>query len=921
MGMGWRRHWRGRTDARHRWVVTAGSEPHSLDAMTDLRLSYRRYLARVRLVVRTVTELGLPTIGLVAANSARRQAVEWRTALAGRPSSVGQMPGRLDQVVPDETGARLVFEEAVLDVRFLADDVVRLSWGPGPEPVPYALVEETPWPSPAVTTGALADGGLVLRTTALVVTVDGEGSVRMLRPDGTVLRTEAPPVRRGKTWHLSHSMRPGETFSGLGEQSAGVDLRGGRFGLWNTDAGGSWSSGQGPLYLGIPVVVATHPGGDTLTFYENSTHGTFSFGEPGPGGEVRPRRSAGTASVSFAGGVLRHYVMVGDAAHLLDRYTQLTGRPALPPRWALGYHQSRWGYKNEADVRQVVDGYRSLGIPLSAVHLDIDYMDGYRVFTFDRTRFPDPRALSMEASASGVRLVTIVDPGVKVDDGYELYRQGLEGRRFCVDDRGRTVEGVVWPGRVAFPDFTNPETRRWWAERYSFLTDAGIAGIWHDMNEPASISLLGDPSLPVSTRHDFDGRGGDHAEGHNLYGLLMNRAGHEGLTRAQPERRPFIVSRSGWAGMQRFAWNWTGDVASTWESMRQQMATVMGLGLSGVPFSGPDIGGFSGVPHDELYVRWLQMSVLLPYCRTHSVLGAPAREPWRFEEPARSTIVAWLRFRYRLLPYLYTLSHEASVSGAPLVRPLWWPDGVAVAARQLAVTATPDQESAVSESVDDAYLLGRALLVAPITSPGATSRQVNLPSGRWLSLWGGDGSGGTGEHVTLLDAPAGRTPVLVRAGSIVPLDDGWRGSGDPCRVDADVELVSSENAHTGSDARPAITLGLDHKPRLLSFHCWPTEMGEALGTCFDDAGDGSGPLRIDTLRLTGALPGGSALLAWERHGDYPAPPVIRIVLHGLTSERAIIDGRPVSTTGSSVECGPFSELRLEGLRSVPEVRT
>ncbi len=273
--------------------------------MADLGHSYRRYLARVRLVVRTVTELGLPTMGLVAANSARRQVVAWRTAWAGRRSTVGLMPGRLDHAVPEATGARLVFEEAVLDLRFLAVDVVRLSWGPGPEPVPYALAEEVPWPVPDVDTGALADGGVVLRTADMVVTVDGEGSVRILRPDGTALRSEAPPVRRGTTWHLRHSMRPGECFSGLGEQSAGVDLRGGRYGLWNTDAGGSWSSGQGPLYLGIPVVVATHPDGDSLTFYENSTHGVFSFGQrsgvppvesPGAGRRAQPRSASPVAS-------------------------------------------------------------------------------------------------------------------------------------------------------------------------------------------------------------------------------------------------------------------------------------------------------------------------------------------------------------------------------------------------------------------------------------------------------------------------------------------------------------------------------------------------------------------------------------------------------------------------------------------------
>ena len=879
--------------------------------MADLRLSYRRALARLRLGTRTVNELGLPTMRLVAANSVQRQMVAWRSTFARGPLSVGLMPGRVVEVLPDAGGARMVFEQAELEVRFLASDVVRLSWGPGPEPVPYALAGETGWPSPDVEAIRLPTGGLELRGAELVVRVDGEGSVRFLRPDGTVLRTEAPPVRRGYGWQVRHGMRPGERFGGLGEQSAGVDLRGGRFTLWNTDAGGSWSSGQGPLYLGIPVVMATHPDGDTLTFYENSTRGDFSFGAAAddtetPGERAARRRAPGTATVGFAGGILRHYVMVGRAPRLLDRYTELTGRPALPPRWALGYHQSRWGYKNEADVRDVVGGYRSLGLPLSAVHLDIDYMDGYRVFTFNSSRFPDPSALASEMAESGVRMVTIVDPGVKVDPGYDVYRRGLEDGRFCADESGHPVEGVVWPGRVVFPDFTSARTRAWWAERYRFLTDAGVAGIWHDMNEPTSISLLGDPSLPLSTRHDFDGRGGEHGEGHNLYGLLMNRAGYEGLQRARPERRPFIVSRSGWAGGQRWAWNWTGDVSTTWASMRQQMATVIGLGLSGVPYSGPDIGGFSGVPEDELYVRWLQMSVLLPYCRTHSVLGAPPREPWRFDEPARGIIVAWLRFRYRLLPYLYTLAHQATATGAPLVRPLWWPapgtDGELGAGSDM--SSGWDGDGAENNDVDDAFLLGDALLVAPITVPGATERTVAVPPGRWVSLWADEDTGVGGNTTARLAGPAGRIPVLVRSGSIVPLDDGWTGINDPCRMDADGDLTLPAES---------TTLGLDHAPKRLVFHCWPTESGDARGTCADDAGDGEGPVRHDVLHLRGAVDGGAAVLTWERQGGFPPPSVVRVVLHGLRADGAEADGVTVAVAGSSVECAPFSELRIRGV--------
>jgi alpha-glucosidase len=296
------------------------------------------------------------------------------------------------------------------------------------------------------------------------------------------------------------------------------------------------------------------------------------------------------------------------------------------------------------------------------------------------------------------------------------------------------------------------------------------------------------------------------------------------------------------------------------------------------------------------------------------VLGAPAREPWRFEEPTRGIIVAWLRLRYRLLPYLYTLAYEASVCGAPLVRPLWWPVPDGVGGHRPGLVGedelrTEPAAAAGSTTVDDAFLLGPALLVAPVTVAGATARHVGLPAGDWRSLWAPDDGGGTGGTVVRVDAPAGRIPVFVRAGSIVPLDDGWTGPDDHCRLDTDGDLAGV----TG--AAPS-TLGLDHAPVRLAFHCWPTDDGEAGGSCVDDAGDGDGPVRRDTLRLTGAVPGGSAVVTWERHGDYPAPAAVRVVLHGFVAESATADGLAVRPAGSSIECGAFSELRLDGLRPV-----
>jgi len=879
---------------------------------------------RALVTAHAVRHLGMHTTGLIVANSARRRLHETRGS-GGRHQGPPVTPGALQRVEawnPRPGVAQFHFERARLEVAFLAADVIRVTWGPGPLPVPYALAGEPAWPVPEVQAHPLdalrADGPWVLRSEALEVAVAPDGALRTARPGGGILRSESAPARRGLAWEQTVVLRGGERLYGLGEQAAPVDLRGTEQRLWNTDPGGSWGPGQSPMYLGVPVLVAAHPEGDVLVFYENSTDATFRLGGPDD-----DHGREGAATVRFAGGVLRRYLVAGPVPHLLDRYSELTGRPALPPRWALGYHQSRWGYRTEAEVAAVARGFADLGIPLSAVHVDIDYMDGFRVFTVDRARFPALDRLTGDLARTGTRLVTILDTAVKVDPDFALYRQGIERHLFCTDDRGRVVQGVVWPGRSVYPDFTDPAARAWWAGQYRTLADDGVGGIWHDMNEPTSIALLGDPTLPTTTRHDFDGRGGDHGEAHNLYGMLMNRAGYEGLVAARPGQRPFIVSRSGWAGMQRWAWNWTGDAASTWAAMRQQIATVVGLGLSGVPFSGSDTGGFSGDPGDELYLRWLQMSVCMAYCRTHSVLGVPRREPWFLDEPTRALVGAWIRFRYRLLPYLYTLAHQAAASGAPLVRPLWWPpdgapdtDGAPARAATApppgaAVGPTGPVPDAGPDGDGDAFLLGDAVCVAPVTEPGARRRPRPAVPGEWRSLWARDDEAEPG----WLAAPLERMPLLVRAGSVLPLDDGWGDPGGPCRLQGDdTLLVATGESGPGDGAAVA----LDHGPRLLGFHCFPDGGGAAGGTCTDDAGDGDGPVRADVVRLEGAVRGGAARLRWHRTGDHPAPARVRVVLHGWAPARALADGAEVPVRGGVVECGPFEEAVLEDLQPLSD---
>lgn len=455
-------------------------------------------------------------------------------------------PGRLQDFTPTGRGVRIVFDRAELEVSFLNDRLAQIYWSPGLAPVPYA-VEPRPWPEARVN---IVEGsaGLFLHTAELQIAISNEGGAVFSDAQGVPLRTELPPVREGETWTQPGLLAAEERVYGLGERAAPLNLRGGRYRLWNQDPGGSYGIGADPLYMSIPVYLGLHSQGSYLLFYENSFPGEISFQEQ--------------ASAHFEGGALRYYFIPGPPDKALADYMALTGFPPLPPRWALGYHQSRWGYTTEAQLREVVEGFRRHDLPLDAVHLDIDYMDGFRLFTVDKTRFPDLPGLAKELKDQGIRLVTILDCGIKQDPENPVYREGLEKNLFLKSPNGKPVKALVWPGWSAFPDFTDAEVRDWWGGQYAALLEAGASGVWHDMNEPGTFSAWGDPTLPTVSRHAMGGRGGSHREAHNLYGLLMGKAGYEGLQKLQPEKRAWLLTRSGWAGIQRYAWHWTADTES-----------------------------------------------------------------------------------------------------------------------------------------------------------------------------------------------------------------------------------------------------------------------------------------------------------------------------------------------------------------------
>jgi len=534
-----------------------------------------------------------------------------------------------------------------------------------------------------------------------------------------------------------------EHFYGLGEKAAHLDKRRSSFVNWNSDTPG-YIQGKDPIYQTIPFYIGLQSGIAYGIFFDNSYRSYFNFGQS----------SQQRAWFGAEGGEMNYYFFYGPSIKkILGRYADLTGHMPLPPLWALGNQQSRWSYYPDRMVDQVVNEYRRRDLPLDVVHLDIDYMNGYRVFTFNQERFPDPKGLTDNLARQGVKVVTIVDPGIKhppdKNERYHAFDQGLEKNFFRRRRNGDLFVPRVWPGESVFVDYTLPDARRWWGDLHRVYTDNGIAGIWNDMNEPSDfVDQTGKNQLDVVSYDE--GEKTTHAKNRNTFALLMSRATYEGLERLRPNRRPYVITRAAYAGIQRYATMWTGDTNSTWDSLALNVPMFTSLGLSGEPFVGSDVGGFIGRGNGELLVRSYQVSFLAAFCRNHKVIDGYDQEPWRFGQYYEDIIRKYLKLRYALLPYLYTALEEAHRSGVPPFRPL--------------LLNYQDDES--TYNLDDQFMVGDDLLVAPILKPDLTRRLVYLPAGTWYDYW--TNKKYTGGTMINAAAPLDVVPMFVRAGAIIP---------------------------------------------------------------------------------------------------------------------------------------------------------
>lgn len=532
-------------------------------------------------------------------------------------------------------------------------------------------------------------------------------------------------------------MEPEDHFYGFGEKTGFLDKRGEKMTMWNSDVYAPHNPETDSLYQSIPYFMTLRNGFAHGIFFDNTFKTTFDF-----------RSEETNYSFSAEGGQINYYVLAGPTPKdVLEQYTFLTGRMPIPPKWAIGYHQSRYSYETEQEVRELAKTFIEKGIPLDVIYLDIHYMDGYRVFTFDKERFPNPKQLIKDLKEQGIRIVPIVDPGVKEDPEYYIYQEGIRGDHFCKYIEGNIYFGDVWPGNSAFPDFTSSKVRKWWGEKHRFYSDLGIEGIWNDMNEPAVFNET--KTMDVKVMHDNDGDPRTHRELHNIYGLMMGESTYSGMKKQLNGKRPFLLTRAGYSGIQRYAAVWTGDNRSFWEHLQMSIPMVMNLGLSGIPFAGADVGGFAHDSNGELLVRWTQVGAFIPFFRNHSALGFARQEPWSFGEKYEKAIKKYIELRYQWLPHLYSLFAEAHHTGTPVMRPL--------------MMEYPKDEN--TYNLSDQFMVGDNVIIAPIMQPSVQHRVVYLPEGNWVDYWTEEVFEGGKHH--LVKADLNKLPIFIKQGSIL----------------------------------------------------------------------------------------------------------------------------------------------------------
>ena len=579
---------------------------------------------------------------------------------------------------------------------------------------------------------------------------------------------------------FEHRISENAKVFGLGEKTGQLDKSDSRYEMWNTDVGGSFPLNEDPMYISIPFYIVVDPEEENFFGIYVDYSGKSEF-------DIKYQAGKDKIGIAVQNSEVEFYIIAGSSIEeIIERYTGITGKPFMPPRWALGYQHSKYGYpENREEVMELADNFREKEMPCDVLYFDIQFMEDYKVFQWDKEKFGEPESLMDNLHEKGFKGVTIIEPGVKAKESFSVFEEGKKKDVFVKNKEGEYWKGSVYPGLCVFPDFYNPEARDWWAEKNKEFLKKGVDGLWNDMNEPAifyskkdlektkkriSDNLKDGENLgvefliemrsmtlqvPEGWINKYNGERIPHEKVHNKYSLFEDKASFDAFKRLDENKRPFILSRSGFAGFQKFATTWTGDNASSWEDMRQSIPMLLNLGISGVPFVGPDVGGFAGDVSPELFTRWMQLGAFYPFFRNHSMLGTAPQEPWVFEEPYTSINRKALRLRYQIIPYLYTLMHETHETGKPIMRPL-------------CMEFPKDKES---YSVQDEFMLGNSLLVCPVLEKGKDKVHIYLPyeeesSIEWKNWWTGEVLE-SGHHI--IETSLERIPLFIRENSGVPI--------------------------------------------------------------------------------------------------------------------------------------------------------
>lgn len=686
--------------------------------------------------------------------------------------------------------------------------------------------------------------------------------------DGTLLNEDDPAF--GTSWLGTEvttykTLHKGERFLGLGEKTGNLDRVGSAYDNWNTD-NPRYMMQDDPLYVTIPFYIGVINQKTYGIFFDNTHRSRFNFGAS----------NDRFSSFGADDGEMDYYFMHDkNIAGVIREYTDLTGRMTMPPIWSLGYQQCRWSYFPDSEVLNIAKTFRDKKIPLDVMYLDIHYMDAYKIFTWHPERFSQPQKLISDLKNLGIHTTVIVDPGIKVEKGYEAYEDGVAKDMFAKFPDGKLYTAQVWPGWCHFPDFTKPAAREWWGQKFSGLVGLGVDGFWNDMNEIAS---WGNGYTPHLVTFDWEGRHTTYRQAKNVYGMEMARSTFEGTKKLMNGKRPLILTRAGYAGLQRYTALWTGDNHATEEHMLLGTRLVNSLGLSGVAFAGVDVGGFSKDATPSLFARWTSIGVFTPFFRSHTHYDTRSAEPWAFGETVENITRNYIQFRYKMLPYLYSVFHQSTIDGMPV-------------ARTLAIDYMND-EKVYWFAYQQQYLFGPSFLVAPVESTKDLVK-VYLPAGDWYDLHTDTYYEGNQEIVA--ECPLSKLPVFVKAGAIIPLQKGVlstsESSGDTLQLHIYAGNESSQFAYYEDDGSTYLYQDGEFYSRMMVFN-----------------------------------PSLKEIVLEKAEGKYSTKfKTIKVMLHGFKNDQFIVNGK--TTKSETEQCDLLNALSandplyIESLHKPVEVKS